>query len=289
MAANAAQVVLFIEVLDTTVGDSRGLARSDLLARVAAIVADNRGETIEAAGDEVLAIFTTPDAALSAACQAHQTISSGRGLVRSGMHAGRVGRRADHGIFGDAVNTAARVLRLGAPGQIHLTQEVVDGMHAETRSLVRLVDRVNVKGKQQELKIYRATWEPEDLNRTRIVAEMVRTGYLRDLAAEALELRHGEQQVVVRSSMVPVTLGRGDHCSLRVPTLRASRNHARIDYRRGKFILVDESTNGTYLAREDGSTSVLRREEAVLTGAGRIGLGGPAVGGGEGVVEFRCS
>lgn len=282
------QIVLFVEVIDATVGDSRGLQRGDLLKRIAATVADNAGETIEAVGDQVLALFASPDAALSACCQIHQAMSAGRCVVRSGMHAGSVNRRSGSGIFGDAVNTAARVLRLGEPGRILLTQEVVDGMHAQTRSLVSLVDRVQVKGKRTELKIYRAIWEPEDLNRTRIAAEMVRTGYLRDLAAETLELFRADRRIVVRSSMVPVTLGRGDHCDFRVDTLRASRNHARIDYRRGKFILIDESTNGTLLTREDGSHAVLRREEAVLTGSGSIGLGEIPGAGADGLIAFNC-
>jgi predicted component of type VI protein secretion system len=52
----------------------------------------------------------------------------------------------------------------------------------------------------------------------------------------------------------------------------ASREHARIECRRGKFILTDMSTNGTYVQTPEGP-SYLRREDLVLSGEGRIALG----------------
>ena len=52
----------------------------------------------------------------------------------------------------------------------------------------------------------------------------------------------------------------------------ASREHARIECRRDKFVLTDQSTNGTYVTKADGAT-YLRREETTLTGEGKITLG----------------
>jgi hypothetical protein len=39
----------------------------------------------------------------------------------------------------------------------------------------------------------------------------------------------------------------------------ASRAHCRLEYNRGKFILVDQSTNGTFVCTQDGKEVYLRR------------------------------
>ena len=66
----------------------------------------------------------------------------------------------------------------------------------------------------------------------------------------------------------------------------ASRLHARIEYRRGKFFLVDQSTNGTYL-RGAASEAFLRREEALLDCSGAISLGRPFAEQPHELVEFE--
>ena len=45
-------------------------------------------------------------------------------------------------------------------------------------------------------------------------------------------------------------------------------------YRRGKFMLVDESSNGTYVEMEDSGKPIYVRNEAfALVGSGRFSLG----------------
>ncbi len=74
---------------------------------------------------------------------------------------------------------------------------------------------------------------------------------------------------------------------------RASRSHARIELRQQHFVLVDCSTNGTYVvtsvgngAGGDGHGILLRREETVLHGSGRLSFGQPWQAGVE-CVEFQ--
>ena len=52
-----------------------------------------------------------------------------------------------------------------------------------------------------------------------------------------------------------------------------SRLHARIFFRQGKFILEDQSTNGTFVVPLRQSKLQLLREEALLHGSGLIYLG----------------
>ena len=69
-----------------------------------------------------------------------------------------------------------------------------------------------------------------------------------------------------------MTLGRGKKVDFIVDDAMASREHARIACRRDKFVLTDQSTNGTYVETEEG-VAYLRREEMTLTGKGKISFG----------------
>jgi predicted component of type VI protein secretion system len=54
---------------------------------------------------------------------------------------------------------------------------------------------------------------------------------------------------------------------------RASRQHARIERRPEGFVLIDQSTNGTFVAEEGAAERCIKHGEAVLTGPGRIACG----------------
>jgi len=53
----------------------------------------------------------------------------------------------------------------------------------------------------------------------------------------------------------------------------ASRLHARIERRRDKFALIDQSSNGTYVTVEGEGEILLRREELLMRGRGHISFG----------------
>ena len=69
-----------------------------------------------------------------------------------------------------------------------------------------------------------------------------------------------------------MTIGRGENCDLIVKGTLISRLHARIELERNKFLLYDQSTNGTFVYN-DGKESFLRRDDVQLTGKGYLGLG----------------
>ena len=70
-----------------------------------------------------------------------------------------------------------------------------------------------------------------------------------------------------------VKLGRDQRNRIVVNHPRVSRLHARLELRKGKFILSDQSTNGTYVYQVDHKMVLLRQDEIILDGEGYISLG----------------
>ena len=70
-----------------------------------------------------------------------------------------------------------------------------------------------------------------------------------------------------------INLGRADDNDLVVKGNLISRIHAKIEMRRGKFVLIDQSTNGTFLQDVRGHETFVRRDSTELVGEGTIGLG----------------
>ena len=72
-----------------------------------------------------------------------------------------------------------------------------------------------------------------------------------------------------------VVFGSQPGVDLRIARPFVSRLHGRIERRRDAFVLVDESTNGTFVQTEDEHVVFVRRGEMRLWGEGWISLGEP--------------
>ena len=91
-----------------------------------------------------------------------------------------------------------------------------------------------------------------------------------------LMLEHqGGQQIIEHADDQKVTLGSAADNDLTVDISYASRSHARIECRGSGFMLVDHSTNGTYVQTEDERISFVHRKALRLWGDGWLSLGEP--------------
>ena len=89
-----------------------------------------------------------------------------------------------------------------------------------------------------------------------------------------LQIEYQEQNTRIASNdNRTFVIGRGVQSDLLCQTRLASRSHATIEFRRGKFHLSDQSSNGTFVKTDDGESIFLRRQELMLWGSGQIGLG----------------
>ena len=82
-----------------------------------------------------------------------------------------------------------------------------------------------------------------------------------------------EQLVVGGQAPARAVMGREPSTQLQLDLPFASRTHAYVEQRAQNFVLVDHSTNGTYVQTEDEQVTLVHRGEMRLWGAGWISLG----------------
>lgn len=281
MNAEVYLTILFADIAQSTrlyeaLGDhsaqnliSKGLGR---LCEVAVL---HRGSVIKTIGDEVMCTFPEAREAVEAARGMHASlerpIPSGEGPGMSlnlhvGLHAGRVIREGGD-VFGDAVNVAARLVKLAKQRQILMSKTVMDALTAAEKASVRFLGRIPVRGKTGEIPIYEWIWEACDMT---IIADHA---LIPPNAEASMELFFGDHRVRIGPSRPTVTIGRDKNNDFVLPGTHVSRSHARIEYRAGTFLLSDKSSNGTYISFQNGEFVHLLRDQIVLYGSGAISPG----------------
>ncbi|MFT6116930.1 MAG: class 3 adenylate cyclase [Candidatus Azotimanducaceae bacterium] len=244
----------------------------DVMAKITEMY---QGFVIKTIGDEIMCRFGSANDCVRAAKEIQEEIATGvQGEIVSiqikvGLHFGPAILMEDGDVFGDAVNVAARMAGIAKGDQIITTADTIKLLDPDLQDMSRQFDRTIVKGKEEEIIVYQVVWEASD-DVTRI--EVTDTPD-RD-RVKYLELTMGERPTRIASTdNRTFVIGRGVQSDLLCQTRLASRSHATIEYRRGKFLLTDQSSNGTYIKTDDGEDVFLRRQELMLWGSGTIGLG----------------
>ena len=250
------------------------------------------GSVIKTMGDEVMATFPSADDAMNAATQMQKAITNKpamgtddiRVAIRIGCHFGHVVVE-DRDIFGAAVHTANRMTSQAKAGQIITTAVTVEQLSGDWQSLVRQIGVTTLRGQSDEVALYEVLWQPEDA--TNVLPEIDWKKDKPKVGQLTLRFR-GREFVMQDGGTRGVTLGRGDDNDLTIKGNLISRLHARIELNRSRFVLIDESTNGTFILRDDGEEIYVRRDSAQLSGSGVIGLGRVATPGTPLAIEFNC-
>jgi adenylate cyclase len=289
--------ILFADICGSTalyenLGDD--LARkmiSRCINTMAGKISVYQGTLIKTIGDEIMVTFPSAEAAFHAACAMQVAVENDRpsdGIplhIRIGFNYGEVIKEPDD-VFGNTVNVAARVASITRAGQIMATQAVFNALPPYLLNKMHQIMRAEFKGKQEHHEIYQVICEQEDTQNTRLGKPAYRKSP--DNIDEMI-LRYRDQSLKVNKERRSVALGRGDTCDIVVQNDFASRLHIHIELRFGKFIIADQSTNGTYIRFSDGNVMHITREEIPLQGNGSISLGQSFADNPTEVVEFSVS
>lgn len=257
------------------------LARERISKSLDALISITRrhnGNLVKTIGDEILVYFMDTDMAMMAARAIQETMEDDRSpetigvSIRIGMQYGST-ILEDNDIYGDTVNVASRVAGMAKARQILCTKELAFLLqNSELTNRTRPFDRLRVKGRQEPLDVYMFSWE-EESDVTNMATASSFTNPARYHQAKNLTLTCGKNKINIPNTTTSFLLGRGIDCELIIQGELISRYHSKIEYRRGKFIITDQSTNGTFIKTQDGQEIFLRREELALYGKGYISLG----------------
>jgi class 3 adenylate cyclase len=265
-------VVLIVDIVHSTalyesLGNLKARAAvGGCLAELSELVTAAEGRVIKSMGDGLLCTFPSAEQAVNAALGMYKPAASRDLAIRVGVDGGEFLEEGGD-IFGDVVNTTSRIANLTKPDEVLISRLIRDDLPRFTQSLLGSVQPVMVKGKSAPLELYSFLEGTE----TGTMIAFAPVTPARELVS--LVLSYGGATCTVDSKRAEVQLGREPGNDLVVANQYVSRHHSRIYYRGGKFVLVDQSANGTYLEPTGEAKIVLRREEGLLHGSGRIYLG----------------
>ncbi len=272
--------ILFVDVCGSTkIYETLGNARAQaVIAKSLGLLSQSatrhQGTVVKNIGDELMCTFSIAHDAAEAAVAMQRSVKQAVTLaelgvkslaIRVGFHTGPVITRGTD-VFGDTVNVAARVVAHSKPGQVLITKQALRKLPKDAN--VRAVGSIQVKGKKGLVELFEVVWEPAELTLVKTIAET---------ASDNIRLvaKFGETAIELGHNRPVLHMGRGDDNEFVIADPLASRMHARIEFRRDRFVLIDQSLNGTYLHRQGMAEITLRRDEIGLERSGQISLGKP--------------
>jgi adenylate cyclase len=250
---------------------------SKCIATMTNEISAHQGVVVKTIGDEIMCTFPSAEKAFNAACAMQRAVKNGNQgssqpmHIRIGFHYGDVICESGD-VFGDTANVAAHVSKITRANQILATQTVIDALPPGLQSKTRRIMRSDLKGKQEQFDIFMIIWGAEDMESTRIGVPAFRKTQ-DDESNNELMLRYRDHSYVVSKRHRTVILGREAICQIVVQSDFASRQHVRIEFRLGKFFIVDQSTNGTYIRFKNGNVVCITCDEMVLEGSGFLSMG----------------
>jgi class 3 adenylate cyclase len=275
--------VLFADVVGSTrlfeaMGDLRARAMVGVCVEVMrGATEQHSGAVIKTIGDEVMATFPTADDALHAAGQMQKQISEHPDLkadgqsvaIRIGCHFGPVVLEKGD-VFGSSVHTANRMTSQAKAGQIITTAAMVERLSPQWRASIRQIDIATIRGQGGEVALYEVLWQTEDV--TSMLPAIALTSHDQK-RLQRLRLSVNGHELVIDEQHSQAVIGRADDSDLVVRGNLISRLHARVEFYRNRFMLIDQSTNGTFVQGRGQEAAFVRRDSIQLKGEGLIGLG----------------
>jgi class 3 adenylate cyclase len=235
------------------------------------------GAVVKTMGDEVMATFTDCDAAIDAAVEMQAAIAGHPDLevegqqvtIRIGCHFGPVVLE-NRDVFGVAVHTANRMTSQAKAGQIIITDAIQQRLSDQWKAVARRVDIAVPRGQHDEVTIFEVLWQHGE---TTSMLPAIAT--ITELQKQfRIRLRYlGTELVLDPRERSAATLCRGQENDLVIKGNLVSRLHARIEAGKNRFMLVDQSTNGSFVQGKGGDDGFVRRDAIPLKGEGVIGLG----------------
>jgi len=254
---------------------------TDLMAQACE---SHHGRVIKTLGDGVLAVFEREPDAVEAMVELQREHRKRVAQwpprlvmqIKVGMASGEI-VLVDGDCYGEAVNLAARLCELAAPGEIWASQSLGDAGAPGSGVRIRPLGAMSIRGMAESREVCQVDWDSVDTtDLLTLPAALDDLAPVADSVGAQIKLCWLDVQAAFHSSELPIHLGRLSDAEFAVNDPRVSRRHARIDWVDSHFVLTDLSSYGTWVRFPGGSSEVaLRRSACILLEQGEISLGAP--------------
>ena len=236
-----------------------------------------RGRTLQVAGDELQALFESPEDACLAAIDMQLRVAdlppiSGLKLtIRIGLHCGEIVEQFDT-VLGEAVNTTARITGMARVDQILASKQLADQLPSHCQNYVAPIREMGaIREGQDAVELVQIDWQRhEEYQRTRTVSVDPTPS---QKTTDRLCLRYRGKAFLLDDKTPALSLGRDPSSKLLIEDRKASRAHGRIQKRASSYFYIDSSTNGSFISFPGQNEIMLRKDEIQLRGPGRICFG----------------
>jgi adenylate cyclase len=263
------------------------------LQRMSDIIRQHNGTVVDTIGDEIMCAFDSPDMAFHAASSIQSVLQSNINLqlsVRIGFNHAMTS--VDQGRpYGDTVNVAARIVATAKAGQILLSENTYNNLSDACKGQTRHFNNMLLKGKQAPTDIYEVIWDRDD---STMKFNQVDELTYRKMSVSHVKIKYLSKTKHIMLNNNRVQLGRGDKCEMQIYTDVVSRLHSTIKTVSGKLIVVDQSTNGTFVRKINSEANgkdldiYLHHDEWIMSGTGVISLGEPVDNNKKHLIHFHC-
>ncbi len=243
----------------------------------------HQGRVVKTLGDGVLAVFARESDAVEAmvALQREHRERIAQWppkllmQIKVGMASGDI-VRVDGDCYGEAVNLAARLCDMAAPGEIWATSQLTDAVPLTSGVRVRALGSIAIRGMAETRDVCQVNWDGSESTDLLTLPAALGGPERAEQALSRINLSWLDVNAAFRASQLPIHLGRLSDAEFAVNDPRVSRRHARIDWVDNNFVLTDLSSYGTWVRFQGGSAELaLRRSACVLLEKGEIALGAP--------------
>jgi adenylate cyclase len=289
--------VLYADIVGSTAmyeehGDAKARDTTSLCVTLMTQVIEKfNGRVAKTIGDEVMAVFHDPASCMMASTDLQGAIrrasEAGRFVtgplrIKVGVHFGP-GQEEETDVHGEASIVAQQVINLAKADQTLVSDSVLENVPDMLRMGSRFFEGIVAERTARPIDVHELIWEVSDL--TQAANINLAPAKLEDVT---LELNYMGEIFRINADRLSLVLGRVEGNDVVVPSDLTSRQHADIEYKRGRFQLTDNSANGTVVVTDDGTVISLRRESTILRRSGSICLGGTPESNPRGIITFRC-
>lgn len=263
-----------------TLGDEEAVRQvTAAIETMSRYVVSSGGSVLRTIGDEVLAIFDSPEPAFECASQTQHHFESSALGVSIGFHHGSAIAHAGD-IYGTAVNLAARLVSLASSGEVVTSQGTIDAVNQQPVNVQQdtptfvpyeseTLATISPKGIDSPVVVHRVNWSRAQMTRiaTRISESESSDGSV------AVKIRLTYAHSILEVARGRISVGRADTCDLQIANDMASRRHGVVEVRDNKVWYQDTSSNGTFYLQQGMAPIRIMRESVILVGSGRLGMG----------------